>query len=92
MTSVISEIPQLDHATGSRRLPDADARLAEQTAAVDRHNADLAALAVANAELAPHQAAVDRVAAMHYTSGSGQFAGVSRRSRMRAALPRRLRR
>lgn len=55
---------------------DADARLAEQTAAVDRHNADLAALAVANAELAPHQAAVDRVAAMHYTSGSGQFAAM----------------
>ncbi|MBB1020981.1 NAD(P)/FAD-dependent oxidoreductase [Dietzia sp. E1] len=34
MTSVISEIPQLDHATGSRRLPDADARLARLAARV----------------------------------------------------------
>ncbi|GAB7067265.1 glycoside hydrolase [Mycolicibacterium hodleri] len=56
---------------------DADARLAEQTAAVDRHRADQEALEVANLELAPHQAALDRIAAMNYTSGSnGQFAAV----------------
>ena len=56
---------------------DADARLAEQTAAVDRHRADLAALDVANPELAPHQAALDRIAAMNYTSGgNGQFSAV----------------
>ncbi|MEU0493983.1 glycoside hydrolase [Mycobacterium sp. NPDC006124] len=54
---------------------DADATLAEQTIALDRHRVDLAALDAANLELAPHQAAFDRVAAMHYTSGStGQFA------------------
>jgi len=56
---------------------DADARLAEQAAAADRHRADLAALVFANSQLAPHQAAVDRVAVMNYTSGSdGQFAAV----------------
>jgi hypothetical protein len=56
---------------------DADARLAEQVAAADRHRADLAALEVANSQLAPHQAAADRVAAMSYTSGSdGQFTAV----------------
>jgi hypothetical protein len=56
---------------------DADAKLAEQTAASDRHRADLAALDAANLELAPHQAALDRIAAMNYTSGSnGQFAAV----------------
>jgi hypothetical protein len=56
---------------------DADARRAEQAAAADRHRADLTALEVANSQLAPHQAAADRVAAMNYTSGSdGQFAAV----------------
>ncbi|MGV0811049.1 glycoside hydrolase [Mycolicibacterium boenickei] len=48
---------------------DADARLAEQTAAADRHRADLDALEIANTQLQPHQAAVDRVAAMTYMSG-----------------------
>ena len=56
---------------------DADARLAEQKAADDRHRADLATLEAANAALAPHQAAVDRLAAMNYASGrEGQFAAV----------------
>lgn len=56
---------------------DADARLAEQAAADDRHRADLAALDAANLELAPHQAAFDRIAAMNYTSGkNGQMAAV----------------
>lgn len=48
---------------------DVDARLAEQTAAADRHRADQEALEVANTELQPHQAAVDRMAAMTYMSG-----------------------
>ncbi|WP_137146462.1 glycoside hydrolase [Mycolicibacterium sp. CR10] len=56
---------------------DADAKLAEQTAAVDRQRADMAALDVANAQLEPFQAAVDRIAAMNYMSGrDGQFAAV----------------
>lgn len=56
---------------------DVDARLAAQTAAEDRHRADLEALAVANAELQPRQAAVNRIAAMDYMSGrSGQMAAV----------------
>ena len=56
---------------------DADAKLVEQTAAVDRHRADLVALEVANSELAPHQAAVDRIAAMTYMSGgTGQMSAV----------------
>ncbi|MDA2892147.1 glycoside hydrolase [Mycolicibacterium sp. BiH015] len=56
---------------------DADAKLAEQTAAVERHRADLAALQIANDQLEPYQAAVDRIAAMDYTSGrDGQFAGL----------------
>jgi hypothetical protein len=56
---------------------DADARLAEQAAADERHRTDLAALEVANSQLAPHQAAADRVAAMTYISGSdGQVAAV----------------
>ena len=56
---------------------DVDARLAAQTAAEDRHRADLVALDAANAQLAPHQAAADKVAAMTYVSGStGQFAAV----------------
>ncbi|KMO70452.1 hypothetical protein MCHLDSM_05340 [Mycolicibacterium chlorophenolicum] len=48
---------------------DADATQAEQVAAADRHRADLAALDIANAQLQPFQAAVDRVAAMDYMSG-----------------------
>jgi peptidoglycan DL-endopeptidase CwlO len=56
---------------------DVDARLAEQTAAESRHRADLEALAVANAELQPYQAAVDRMAAMTYMSGrTGEMAAV----------------
>lgn len=56
---------------------DADARLAAQTAAEDRHRADLTALDVANAQLQPHQAAANRVAAMTYMSGgTGQMAAV----------------
>ena len=56
---------------------DVDARLVEQTAAVDRHRADVATLEVANTELEPHQAAADRIAAMSYTSGrDGQAAAV----------------
>ena len=65
---------------------DADARAAEQTAAVDRHRADLAALEAANSELEPRQAAVDRIAAMNYMSGrDGQFAAV-----LTAASPQQL--
>lgn len=65
---------------------DADARLAAQTAAEDRHRADLEALAAANAQLAPYQAAVDRVAAMTYMSGrDGQMAAV-----LTASSPQRL--
>lgn len=56
---------------------DADARAAEQTAADERHRADLAALDIANSQLEPFQAAVDRIAAMNYMSGrDGQFAAV----------------
>jgi peptidoglycan DL-endopeptidase CwlO len=56
---------------------DVDARLADQTAAEERHRADLAALAAANFQLEPFQAAVDRLAAMTYMSGgTGQFAAV----------------
>ncbi len=56
---------------------DADARLAAQTAADERHRADLAALELANSQLEPFQAAVDRIAAMTYTSGStGQVAAM----------------
>jgi hypothetical protein len=56
---------------------DADARLAAQTAAEDRHRTDLEALAVANSQLAPYQAAVDQIAAMNYMSGSeGQTAAL----------------
>ena len=54
---------------------DVDARLAAQTAAEERHRADLDVLALANAQLQPYQAAVDRVAAMTYMSGpDGQVA------------------
>ncbi len=65
---------------------DVDARVAQQAAAADRHRADLAALEVANSQLAPHQAAVDRIAAMNYMSGrDGQFAAV-----LTAASPQQL--
>ncbi|MDT5077874.1 MAG: peptidoglycan DL-endopeptidase CwlO [Mycobacterium sp.] len=65
---------------------DVDAKLAAQTAAEERHRADLAALEVANNELAPFQAAVDRLAAMTYMGGStGQFAAV-----LTAASPQQL--
>ncbi|WP_422749949.1 glycoside hydrolase [Mycobacterium sp. WMMD1722] len=54
-----------------------DQRRAEQTAAEDRHRADVAMLTDANAQLVPLQAAVDRVAVMTYTSGgSGELAAV----------------
>jgi hypothetical protein len=63
-----------------------DARLAAQTAADNRHRADLDALTVANSELAPFQAAVDRIAAMTYMSGSdGQLAAA-----LTAASPQQL--
>lgn len=56
---------------------DADARLAAQTAAEDRQRTDLEALAAANSQLAPYQAAVDRLAAMRYMSGrDGEMAAV----------------
>ncbi|KUI22194.1 glycoside hydrolase [Mycobacterium sp. GA-1285] len=56
---------------------DVDARLAAQKSAEDRHRADLDALATANSQLAPYQAAVDRIAAMDYMSGgSGQAAAL----------------
>jgi hypothetical protein len=48
---------------------DVDTRLAAQTAAEDRHRADLEALEVANSQLQPYQDAVDRVAVMTYVSG-----------------------
>jgi peptidoglycan DL-endopeptidase CwlO len=65
---------------------EADARLAAQTAAEERHRADLAALEVANSQLEPFQAAVDRLAAMTYTSGrTGQFAAL-----LTAASPQQL--
>lgn len=56
---------------------DVDARQAEEAAAADRHRADLDALEVANTQLQPFQAAVDRVAAMTYMSrGTGRVAAV----------------
>ncbi|TMS52371.1 glycoside hydrolase [Mycobacterium sp. DBP42] len=56
---------------------DVDAKEAEQTAAADRHRADLEALEIANTQLQPLQTAVDRVAAMTYISGrTGQVAAV----------------
>lgn len=65
---------------------DVDAKLAEQTAAADRHRADLEALAVANTQLQPHQAAANRVAAMTYMSGgAGQWTAV-----LTAASPQQL--
>lgn len=65
---------------------EADTKLVEQTAAVDRHRADLAALDRANSELEPYQAAVNRIAAMDYMSGrDGEFAGL-----LTAASPQQL--
>jgi peptidoglycan DL-endopeptidase CwlO len=56
---------------------EADVRLAAQTAAEDRHRTDLEALAAANRQLAPYQAAADRIAAMNYMSGrEGQAAAL----------------
>ena len=56
---------------------DADDRLAVQTAAENRHRADLVALGAANSQLASRQAAADKVAAMTYVSGrTGQLAAV----------------
>ena len=56
---------------------DADDKLAAQTAAEGRYRADLAALDAANSQLAPHQAAADKVAAMAYVSGrTGQWAAL----------------
>jgi hypothetical protein len=56
---------------------DADTRAAEHAAAEDRRRGDLAALEAANSQLAPFQVAVDRIAAMNYTSGrNGQSAAV----------------
>ncbi len=65
---------------------DVDAKVAAQTAADERYRTDLAALDVANLRLQPFQAAVDRIAAMHYMSGStGQMAAV-----LTAASPQQL--
>ncbi len=65
---------------------DADAKLAAQTAAEDRHRADLRLLDVANAQLAPIQVAADRIAAMEYMSGrTGSSAAV-----LTAASPQQL--
>ncbi|OBF93735.1 glycoside hydrolase [Mycobacterium sp. 852002-51152_SCH6134967] len=56
---------------------DVDTKEAAQKAADERHRADLEALAAVNAELAPYQAAVDRIAAMDYMSGrNGQAAAL----------------
>lgn len=53
---------------------DVDARRTAQSEAEARHRNDLEALEVANVELAPYQAAVDRLAAMSYMSGrTGQL-------------------
>ena len=65
---------------------DVDDRLAAQTAAENRHRADLGALEAANVQLQPHQAAADRVAAMTYMSGpDGRLAVV-----LSAASPQQL--
>ncbi|MCH9735120.1 MAG: glycoside hydrolase [Actinomycetia bacterium] len=56
---------------------DLDTRLAAQTAAEERHRADLAALEAANSQLQAHQRSVDRVAASMYVSGrSGWLAAL----------------
>jgi hypothetical protein len=65
---------------------DAEAKLAVQASAEDRHRADLQALEAANAQLAPYQTAVDRIAAMTYMSGrTGHLAAV-----LTAASPQQL--
>ncbi|MGE2714436.1 coiled-coil domain-containing protein [Mycolicibacterium litorale] len=65
---------------------DAEAKLAQQAAADDRHRADLAALELANSQLAPYQDAVDRIAAMNYMGGGdSQFTAV-----LTAASPQQL--
>ena len=48
---------------------DADAAHARQAVAEDRQRADLTALEAADTQLAPHQMAVDRLAAMTYMGG-----------------------
>lgn len=54
-----------------------DATLAAKTTAEDRHLADLKGLEAANAQLAPYQEAVDRLAVMTYMSGrTGQLTAV----------------
>ncbi|MGD9619296.1 MAG: coiled-coil domain-containing protein [Mycolicibacterium sp.] len=56
---------------------DLDVRLAAQRQAEERHRADRAALEVATSQTQTYQAAVDRVAAMTYTSGrTGWMAAV----------------
>ncbi len=56
---------------------DVDRTLADQAAAEERHLGDLTAFGAANAELAPHQAVLDRLAASTYMSGgTGQFVAV----------------
>ncbi|MHA0289862.1 coiled-coil domain-containing protein [Mycobacterium sp. C3-094] len=65
---------------------DADTKQAEVSAAEDRVRGDEAALADANTRLAPLQDAVDRLAAMNYTSGGdNQMATV-----LTASSPQRL--
>jgi peptidoglycan DL-endopeptidase CwlO len=65
---------------------DGDAKLADLSAADDRHRADLAALEAATVALQPYQAAADRVAAMDYMSGrTGAMAAV-----LTAASPQQL--
>lgn len=56
---------------------DVDSRQAEEAATADRHRGDLEALDLANTQLLPFQAAIDRVAAMTYMNGgTGQVASV----------------
>ncbi|MFI5506253.1 glycoside hydrolase [Mycobacterium sp. NPDC051804] len=56
---------------------DLEDKLAVQTAAEERHRADLAALDAANSQLASRQAAADNIAAMTYVSGrTGQMAAL----------------
>jgi hypothetical protein len=56
---------------------DAEDTLTAQTTAENRHRADLAVLDAANSQLAFHQAAADKVAAMTYVSGrTGQLASL----------------
>lgn len=73
-----------DAVTAAQR--DLDAKLAAQTAAEDRHRADLAALEAANSQFQVQQAGVNRAAAAMYMSGQiGGFAAV-----MTADSPREL--